>query len=200
MTASCHFTYYILRTSAESNKPSPSLLSGHILCGWCTFLSWSLLGEGGWGGGCTVIGVWDHFRLLDVPLCYCASEIMWPCIFHTHCFHIDASIYLHRSLQRGKVHFWNTCICRKKIQPDFFFFFFNDSEITCCSFNCTEMVLIFCFQCLEQYSSTIFLDSLLNYHSSKKNWELLFNTTAELSSDMAVTSDSGFSSSARPPP
>ncbi len=31
----------------------------------------------------TVKGVWDHFRLLDVPLCYCASEITWPSIPRT---------------------------------------------------------------------------------------------------------------------
>lgn len=31
----------------------------------------------------TVKGVWDHFRLLDVLLCYCASEITWRYIFHT---------------------------------------------------------------------------------------------------------------------
>lgn len=32
---------------------------------------------------CTVKGVWDHFRLLDVPLCYCASEITRPSIFRS---------------------------------------------------------------------------------------------------------------------
>lgn len=90
-------------------------LSGHVLCGWWTFPSWCLLRG-------TALGVWDHFRLLDVPLCYCASEIMWPCIFHAHCFHINASVYLHRSLQRGKVNFWNTCTCWRKIQPDLFLF------------------------------------------------------------------------------
>lgn len=34
-------------------------------------------------GVCSALCVWDHFRLLDVLLCCCASETMWPCIFHT---------------------------------------------------------------------------------------------------------------------
>lgn len=34
-------------------------------------------------GLCSALWVWDHFRLLDVLLCCCASESMWPCIFHT---------------------------------------------------------------------------------------------------------------------
>lgn len=71
----------------------------------------------------TVKGVWDHFRLLDVPFCSCASETTWPS--SAHCFHIDASIHLHKRSPEGtgRVRFWNACICRKKIQPDFILWF-----------------------------------------------------------------------------
>lgn len=71
----------ILWTFAESNKLLTSLLSlkkkqkqwSPRVCGWWIFPSWSLLRH--------FLGVWDHFRLLDVPfllLCLRNHVTMYP--------------------------------------------------------------------------------------------------------------------------
>lgn len=67
------------------------------------------------------LGVWDHFRLLDVPLCYyCASETMWPCIFqHTVFISVLQLICTKASRGNRRVRFWSARLCKKKIQPVF---------------------------------------------------------------------------------
>lgn len=78
MSSSCHFTYCTLDSSWE-RRTWTALLSRYINVQSLRRLSVPILvcARG------TVKGVWDHFRLLDVLLCYCASEITWRYIFHT---------------------------------------------------------------------------------------------------------------------
>lgn len=110
----------------------------------------------------------------------------------THCFHINASVLLHRSLQRWWKSSFLEHLYMKEENPSFYFFFFNGSVFS--SFllcfklywNCLNFLLsVQCLEFLEQYSSAIVLHSPLNYISSKKdgrwiNRELLSDTTAEL--------------------
>lgn len=103
----------------------------------------------------TVIGVWDHFRLLDVPLCYCASETMWPCISHTLFSYQRFSSFAQKPPDRIEEFISGKLVhVRWKIQPGFYdsvfssylLFEFHLNGFHCHPFNTTVwLVWVFFF-------------------------------------------------------
>ncbi len=102
----------------------------------------------------TVKGVWDHFRLLDVPLCYCASEITWPSIPRT-LFPYQRFDSFAQKCPEGIQEF----ISGTLVYVGFYGLFVLIVWIFCFQFSFLRFLVLFCFFFvffLEQCSSAIF--------------------------------------------
>lgn len=160
----------------DGNLPPPATLLIILVCSDKYIIPVSVAGGLSRPGLCSdaVLGVWDHFRLLDVPLCYCASETMWPFIFHTPCSYQRFSSFAQKTIFRWSWKFMSGTLVNLSSQLNFSF--------SWCCFN--YLLSVEHEQFLEQYSSPIFL---LWLPFQVEKWKrvtlrdrILHNSTAQL--------------------